>query len=59
MMHQAWDYGQWIKFGSHAGQPGHRHWRAEEQREIDWARPAPLHREVRSSNHDRSDGPSS
>jgi hypothetical protein len=25
MMRQAWDYGQWIRFGSHAGQPGHRH----------------------------------
>jgi transposase len=24
MMHQRWDYQQWIKFGSHAGQPGHR-----------------------------------
>src|ERR1700688_3983255 len=25
MMRQGWEYGQWIKFGSHAGQPGHRH----------------------------------
>jgi transposase len=25
MMRQGWDYQQWIKFGSHAGQPGHRH----------------------------------
>jgi transposase len=25
MMRQEWDYQQWIKFGSHAGQPGHRH----------------------------------
>ena len=25
MMRQGWDYGQWIRFGSHAGQPGHRH----------------------------------
>ncbi|HST10684.1 MAG TPA: IS110 family transposase [Terriglobales bacterium] len=25
MMRQRWDYEQWIKFGSHAGQPGHRH----------------------------------
>jgi transposase len=24
MMRQGWDYQQWIKFGSHAGQPGHR-----------------------------------
>jgi transposase len=25
MMRQGWDYPQWIKFGSHAGQPGNRH----------------------------------
>ncbi|MGC2446707.1 MAG: IS110 family transposase [Candidatus Sulfotelmatobacter sp.] len=25
MLRQGWDYPQWIKFGSHAGQPGHRH----------------------------------
>jgi transposase len=25
MMRQGWDYQQWIEFGSHAGQPGHRH----------------------------------
>ena len=25
MMRKAWDYQQWIEFGSHAGQPGHRH----------------------------------
>jgi transposase len=25
MMRQGWDYQQWVKFGSHAGQPGHRH----------------------------------
>jgi transposase len=24
MMPQGWDYPQWVKFGSHAGQPGHR-----------------------------------
>ena len=24
MMRQGWDYPQWVKFGSHAGQPGHR-----------------------------------
>jgi transposase len=24
MMRQEWDYPQWVKFGSHAGQPGHR-----------------------------------
>ncbi len=24
MMRQQWDYQQWFKFGSHAGQPGHR-----------------------------------
>jgi hypothetical protein len=24
MMRQGWDYGQWNKFGSHAGQPGNR-----------------------------------
>jgi len=24
MMRQGWDYQQWNKFGSHAGQPGHR-----------------------------------
>jgi transposase len=25
MLRQGWDYQQWSKFGSHAGQPGHRH----------------------------------
>src|ERR1700687_2493025 len=25
MMRQGWDYQQWAKFGSHAGQPGNRH----------------------------------
>ena len=25
MMRQGWDYQQWVKFGSHAGQPGYRH----------------------------------
>jgi len=25
MMRQGWDYRQWNKFGSHAGQPGNRH----------------------------------
>src|ERR1700736_6540446 len=25
MMRQGWDYPQWSKFGSHAGQPGNRH----------------------------------
>jgi transposase len=25
MMRQGWNYQQWIKFGSHAGQPGNRH----------------------------------
>ena len=25
MMRQGWDYQQWIEFGSHAGQPVHRH----------------------------------
>ena len=25
MMRQGWDYQQWSKFGSHSGQPGHRH----------------------------------
>ena len=24
MMRKGWDYQQWVKFGSHAGQPGHR-----------------------------------
>jgi hypothetical protein len=24
MMRQGWDYQQWSRFGSHAGQPGHR-----------------------------------
>jgi hypothetical protein len=24
MMRQGWDYEQWKKFGSHAGQPGNR-----------------------------------
>jgi hypothetical protein len=24
MMRQGWDYEQWIMFGSHTGQPGHR-----------------------------------
>jgi hypothetical protein len=24
MMRQGWDYQQWMKFGSHAGQPGNR-----------------------------------
>jgi transposase len=23
MWRQCWDYGQWQKFGSHAGEPGH------------------------------------
>ena len=25
MMRQGWNYQQWVKFGSHAGQPGNRH----------------------------------
>ena len=25
MLRQGWDYQQWVKFGSHAGQPGNRH----------------------------------
>ncbi len=25
MWRKGWNYEQWIKFGSHAGQPGHRH----------------------------------
>ena len=25
MLRQGWDYQQWVEFGSHAGQPGHRH----------------------------------
>ena len=25
LMRQGWDYQQWVKFGSHAGQPGNRH----------------------------------
>ena len=25
MLRQGWDYQQYIEFGSHAGQPGHRH----------------------------------
>jgi transposase len=25
MMRQGWDYQQWVKFGSHVGQPGNRH----------------------------------
>jgi len=25
MMRQGWDYQQWVKFGSHAEQPGNRH----------------------------------
>jgi hypothetical protein len=25
MIRQGWDYEQMTKFGSHAGQPGHRH----------------------------------
>ena len=24
LMRQGWDYEQWIMFGSHTGQPGHR-----------------------------------
>ena len=52
MMRQGWDYQQWSKFGSHAGQPGNRHgvqyntellcsrtpsYCAVEHRVIDWA----------------------
>ena len=55
MMHQGWEYGQWIKFGSHAGQPGHRHG-VQKNTEKLIGRPALLHR-VRSSNQDRGDGP--
>jgi hypothetical protein len=25
LMRQEWDYQQYIEFGSHVGQPGHRH----------------------------------
>ena len=37
MMRQGWDYQQWSKFGSHAGQPGASRWCAVEHRVIDWA----------------------
>ena len=55
MMHQGWDYEQWIKLGSHAGQPRHRHG-VQKNTEKLIGRPALLHR-VRSSNQDRGDGP--
>jgi transposase len=32
MMRQKWDYQQWNKFGSHAGQPGQSPWSAVEHR---------------------------
>ena len=37
MMRQGWDYQQWSKFGSHAGQPRKSRWCAVEHRVIDWA----------------------
>ena len=35
MWRKEWDYAQWKKFGSHAGQPESR-WCAVEHRVIDW-----------------------
>jgi transposase len=34
MWRKGWDYEQWKKIGSHAGQPGH--WCAVQHRVIDW-----------------------
>jgi hypothetical protein len=42
MMRQGWDYPQWSKFGSHAGQPGHRDG-VQSNTEKLIGRPAPLH----------------
>ena len=41
MMRQGWDYQQWNKFGSHVGQPGHRHG-VQSNIEKLIGRPAPL-----------------
>jgi hypothetical protein len=41
MMRKQWDYEQWIKFGSHAGQPGNRDG-AQQNTEKLIGRPAPL-----------------
>ena len=41
MMRQGWDYQQWKKFGSHAGQPGHRDG-VQSNTELLIGRPAPL-----------------
>src|SRR5437660_1341207 len=37
MMRQGWDYQQWIKFGSHAGQLGNRHGVQQNIEHIAWA----------------------
>ena len=53
MMRKEWDYEQVKKFGSHAGQPGHRHGvKSNIEQLIGY--PAPLHGGVRNSNHDRT-----
>ena len=44
MMRQGWGYQQWSKFGSHAGQPGHRD-RLQSNIEKLIGRPAPLDEE--------------
>jgi transposase len=51
-LRKGWDYEQVKKFGSHAGQPGHRDG-VQQNAELLSGYPAPLHGGVRSSNHDR------
>jgi transposase len=51
-LRKGWDYEQVTKFGSHAGQPGHRDG-VQQNTELLSGYPAPLHGGVRSSNHDR------
>jgi hypothetical protein len=51
-LRKGWDYEQVKKFGSHAGQPGHRDG-VQQNTELLSGYPAPLHGGVRSSNHDR------
>ena len=52
MWRKGWDYERLTKFGSHAGQPGHRDG-VQQNAELLSGYPAPLHGGVRSSNHDR------
>jgi transposase len=41
MWRQGWNYQQWKKFGSHAGQPWKSRWCAAKHRVIDWASCSP------------------